>query len=232
MSPSDLMIFPPQLTGERSRTILNRQKVEIRMKKVTRTSMPSYFVLPSCFVTAVAAAVILATLPWIAAPQSARAHEFSRESVTIAHPWARATPPGARVGAAYLEIKASQKSGDKLIGARADGIASRVEIHTHEADGDVVKMRELASLDIAPGSSVVFSPAGHHLMLIDLVKPLEEGDLIKFALVFEKAGAIEVEATVEPIGAKGPHGMDHQPGQGPGEHSGHDMQHGTGDHKH
>jgi hypothetical protein len=29
--------------------------------------------------------------------------------------------------------------------------------------------------------------------------------------VFEKAGEIEVEATVEPVGATGPHGFDRQP---------------------
>lgn len=197
------------------------------MSHVFRSSLAAQIVMASI------AILVLAGLAPQLGMQSAHAHEFSKSTVTISHPWARATPPGARVGAAYLEIKASQKSGDKLIGARADGIAGRVEIHTHEAEGDVVKMREIASLAIAPNSSVVFSPAGHHLMLFDLVKPLEEGDLIKFALVFEKAGVIEVEATVEPIGAKGPHGMDHQPGNGPGEHSGHDMQpRSQHDHKH
>jgi hypothetical protein len=33
-------------------------------------------------------------------------------------------------------------------------------------------------------------------------------------LVFEKAGEIEVEASVEPIGATGPHGFDAQPKTG------------------
>lgn len=168
-------------------------------------------------------AVITAALVFVAQPSPVWAHEFSNKSVTVAHPWARATPPGARVGVAYLEIKASPKAGDKLIGARAEGIAGRVEIHTHEQDGDVMKMKQIASLAVEPGTSVVLTPAGHHLMLMDLVKPLEEGDLIKIALIFEKAGEIQVEATVEPIGAKGPHGMDHQPGHAPADHSGHEM---------
>mgnify|MGYP001229408708 CR=1 FL=1 len=172
-----------------------------------------------------AVALALAALFVFWGHQQAIAHEFTKGSVTIVHPWARATPPGASVGVAYLEIKAAKGAGDKLIGARADGIAGRVEIHTHERDGDVMKMRELGSLVIEPDKSVVFSPAGHHLMLIDLPKPLQEGDLIKFTLMFEKAGEIEVEATVEPIGAKGPHGMDHQPGHEPSDHSGHEHKH-------
>jgi hypothetical protein len=33
--------------------------------------------------------------------------------------------------------------------------------------------------------------------------------------VFEKAGEIEVEATIEPMGATGPHGFTHQPDSSP-----------------
>ncbi len=64
---------------------------------------------------------------------------------------------------------------------------------------------------IKGGKSVVLKPGGYHVMLLDLKKPLKEGDLLNFTLTFEKAGDIEVEATVEPIGAKGPHGFDSQP---------------------
>jgi periplasmic copper chaperone A len=68
---------------------------------------------------------------------------------------------------------------------------------------------------------------GDHVMLFDLKQPLKEGDLLKMTLIFEKAGPIEVEASIEPIGAKGPHGTDSQPTSGDekagkGEHSGHD----------
>ena len=33
------------------------------------------------------------------------AHEFSAKGVSVVHPWARATPGGATIGAAYLEIR-------------------------------------------------------------------------------------------------------------------------------
>jgi copper(I)-binding protein len=75
-------------------------------------------------------------------------------------------------------------------------------------------MRRVDALAIAGGKSVVLAPGGYHIMLTDLRQPLKEGDLLKLTLVFEKAGAIEVEATVEPVGAMGPHGFDHQPGAG------------------
>lgn len=149
--------------------------------------------------------------------QPALAHEFVGGGITVAHPWARATPKGAKVGAAYLEIKADAKAGDRLIGASSPA-AARAEIHTHAQEGDVVKMRPVDSVAIDAGTSLVLQPSGVHVMLMDLKAPLAEGDLLTLTLLFEKAGPIEVEATVEPIGAKGPHGFDHQPGH---DHSGH-----------
>jgi copper(I)-binding protein len=141
---------------------------------------------------------------------AATAHEFSSKGITVAHPWARATPGGVTVGGAYFEIKATAGKGDRLVGARS-AIAGSVEIHTHSIEQGVAKMRRIDGLAVKGGESVVLKPGGYHMMLMDLKKPLKEGDLLKLTLTFEKAGDIEVEATVEPIGAKGPHGFDSQP---------------------
>lgn len=151
---------------------------------------------------------------------SAAAHEVTKAGVTVAHPWVRATPGGATNGVAYLEIKLDQGATDRLISASSPA-AGRAEVHTHVMDGDVMRMRRVEVLELKTGS-VIFKPLGNHLMLMDLAAPLKEGDLVKLTLVFEKAGPIEVEATVEPIGANGPHGLEEQPETSPaGEHSGH-----------
>jgi periplasmic copper chaperone A len=149
---------------------------------------------------------------------TAQAHEISKLGVTVAHPWARATPGGATNGAAYLEIKAEPGVNDRLVSVQSP-ISGRVELHTHIMDGSVMRMRRIDDVALLAGGSVVLKPSGAHVMLFDLKQPLKEGELIKLTLMFEKAGAIEVDATVEPIGAAGPHGMDHQPGHGSsGEH--------------
>lgn len=150
------------------------------------------------------------------------AHEATKAGVTVAHPWVRATPGGATVGAAYLEIKSADGTTDRLIGASSP-VAGKVEVHTHLNEGGVMKMRRVDAIALKPGASHLLQPSGDHIMLMDLKGPLKEGDLVGLTLNFEKAGAITVEATVEPIGAKGPHGMDHQPG--------HEMPAGAG-HKH
>lgn len=137
-------------------------------------------------------------------------HEATKNGVTVAHAWARATPGGATVGAAYLEIKTDDKTTDKLVSVSTP-VAGRPEIHTHIMEGDVMKMRKVEAIALKPGESHVLKPMGDHLMLMDLKQPLKEGDLIKLTLTFEKAGALEIDATVEPAGATGPHGLDHQP---------------------
>jgi copper(I)-binding protein len=165
---------------------------------------------------------VLAASACAAIGTSASAHEETKAGVTVAHPWVRATPGGATIGAAYLEIKTADGVQDRLIGASSPA-AGRAEIHTHIKDGDVMRMRKVDAIALKPLASAILRPSGDHVMLLDLKAPLKAGDLVKLTLIFEKAGPIDVEVSVEPIGAMGPHGMDAQPVDA---HAGH------GEHKH
>jgi hypothetical protein len=185
-----------------------REKNSARLREALQQPKPassSFLTLPRL----IGGAILVVALLLIAIG-AATAHEFSSKDITVAHPWARATPGGVTVGGAYFEIKAAAGKGDRLVGARS-AAAGSVEIHTHAIEQGIAKMRRIDGLAIKGGESVVLKPGGYHMMLVDLKKPLKEGDLLKFTLTFEKAGDIEVEATVEPIGAKGPHGFDSQP---------------------
>ena len=153
---------------------------------------------------------ILAGLAAALAPALAEAHEVTVKGVTVAHPWARATPEGQKVGAAFAEIKTDKDTSDRLIGVSSP-IAANGEVHSMTMEGDVMKMRRLDGIDLKPGQSLVLKPMADHIMLLGLKEPLKEGDLVKLTLTFEKAGPIEVEGTVEAPGAKGPHGLDGQP---------------------
>lgn len=144
----------------------------------------------------------------------ASAHEFAAKGVTVAHPWVRATPPGATVTAAYLEIKGAKGVSDRLKTASAPGIG-RVELHATTFRQGIASMSAVDSIAVPAGQAVVLGPTGLHLMLLDVAQPLKEGEALKMTLDFEKAGPIEIEASIEPPGAKGPHGFDHQPGHEP-----------------
>ncbi len=142
-------------------------------------------------------------LALIAAPTPAFAHDYTVGSLRIDHPWSRATPKGASVAAGYLVIENKGSVPDRLVGG-SSAIADRFEIHEMKIDGGVMKMRPLTrGLEIAPGESVKLAPGGSHLMFVNLKEPPVEGKRFKATLVFEKAGAVEIEFAVEKIGTTG-----------------------------
>lgn len=132
---------------------------------------------------------------------AASAHEYKIGSLEIIHPWSRATPKGASVGAGYMKITNSGTTADRLIGGTS-AVASRFEVHEMKMDGGVMKMRPVAGgLEIKPGETVELGPdAPFHIMLVGLKQPLEQGQRIKGTLTFEKAGSVDVEYVVESIG--------------------------------
>lgn len=133
-------------------------------------------------------------------PAAALAQEFKTGDIVVVAPWARATPGGAKVGGAYLELRAAPGAGDRLVSASSPA-ASAVEIHEHINDGGVMKMRRIDGLTVPGGASVMMKPGGHHLMLMDLKQSLKQGDKLQLTLTFEKAGTLVVEGPVAPLGA-------------------------------
>jgi len=129
------------------------------------------------------------------------AHSFKKGDISIDHPWTRATPDGATVGAGYLKITNNGKEADKLTGGTFDG-AETVEMHEMKMTGDTMIMRQLKDgLEIKAGETVEFAPMSFHLMFLGLKKSIAEGDDVKGTLIFEKAGAVDVTYKVEPFGA-------------------------------
>ncbi len=137
----------------------------------------------------------------------------------VVQAWARATPGGAKVGAAFLEIQGAPDGDDKLLAASTP-IAGAVELHDHIKDGGIMRMRRIEAIPVPAGKTVTLKPGGLHLMLLELKAPLVAGDAFDLTLTFEKSGTIKVTAPVQKIGAmtgpeagSGP-GSDH--GSGPG----------------
>jgi uncharacterized protein YcnI/copper(I)-binding protein len=127
---------------------------------------------------------------------------FQVGSLKISNPWTRATPGGATVAAGYVTIANTGTDTDRLIGGSFP-VSARVEVHDMTMTDGVMKMRELADgLEIKPGATVTLAPGGLHLMMMDLKQPVEVGAPIKAQLKFEKAGPVDVEFTVSPIGSQ------------------------------
>lgn len=140
---------------------------------------------------------ILAAVAALGFALPALAHDYGKDGLRIDHPAIPAPLSRASTAAGYFTISNSGPEADRLLGVEA-GVSRRVEVHTteHGSDG-TAKMVHVEALEIPAGGSVTFEPGSYHVMFIALTEALKEGSRIPGALIFEKAGKIEVEFAIE-----------------------------------
>jgi periplasmic copper chaperone A len=132
---------------------------------------------------------------------SAMATDYKAGSLAISGPWSRATPEGAQTAIGYMTIRNNGTTTDRLIGGSFD-VAETFELHSMVMENGIAKMRELKDVEIKPGQTIEFKPGGSHVMFVNLKRPLSKGEHIKGTLIFEHAGTVQVEYSVEGIGAQ------------------------------
>ena len=129
--------------------------------------------------------------------------------LTVKEPWVRATVPQQTATGAFMQITAPKAA--RLVEARSS-VAGLVQIHEMSMSDNVMRMREVAGIDLPAGKAVELKPGGYHVMLMDLKAPIAEGQVVPLTLVVEHADKkrenVEVKATARPLGATGdmPHG--------------------------
>ena len=153
--------------------------------------------------------------------------------ITINDAYARVASPMAQSGAAFMGIQNSGAEDDRLVAARSD-VAQQVELHTHIADGDVMRMVEVEEgFEIPAGTTHMLERGGHHVMFMGLNRKLAHGDEVAVTLVFENAGEMDViipvdlernDVTGEMGGMKIEHDHSHDEGDMKMEHD-HDHDH-------
>ena len=130
------------------------------------------------------AALSLSTLPALA-------------EINIEDPYARASSPAARVGAAFMVIGNSGDEDDRLISAATDA-AQRVELHTHVITDGVAKMMEVEEGFVVPAhGEVLLQRGGYHVMMMGLNAPFVQGETITLNLMFEVAGEVPIVVTID-----------------------------------
>lgn len=123
--------------------------------------------------------------------------------VTVKDAWVRATVPQQKATGAFMELTSSQNA--RLVEAKSP-VAGVVQIHEMKMEKDVMKMREIKGLDLPAGKPVELSPGGYHVMLMELKRPLAEGETVPLTLVVESGGkreSVEVKASVRALTASG-----------------------------
>jgi periplasmic copper chaperone A len=133
---------------------------------------------------------------------AASAHEYALKSLKIDHPFARATPPGAKTGGVFVTVENTGSQSDRLMSVSSP-VAGVAELHEMSVDAGVMRMRGVAALEVKPGETLQLKPGGYHVMLSELRQPLKVGDRFPMTLKFQNAGVVEVSVWVEEMGAGG-----------------------------
>ena len=130
----------------------------------------------------------------LAGPATA-ANSYIKGFLQVHTAWTRVTPAGSDVAAGYLDIRNTGKLPDRLVAASTPA-AERVELHVMSHEAGVMKMREVAGLDVPAHKTLALHPGGAHLMLVGPRKNFAKGQRIPLVLRFERGGDVHVELEV------------------------------------
>ena len=142
--------------------------------------------------------LLTATLIALALPAAAQ--------VAVTEPWVRGTVPGQKATGAFMQLKSPT---DTALVAVTSPAAKIAEVHSMKMEGGVMKMNAVDKLAVPAGQAVELKPGGYHVMLVDLVAPLKDGETVPLKLTFiDKAGkkeTVDVKAVVRPLAAGSSH---------------------------
>ena len=141
---------------------------------------------------------------------------LAQAQVVVANAWVRATVPQQKSTGAFLQIKSPTDVKLISVSTPSAGVA---EVHEMAMDGDVMRMRPVASLAVPAGKLVELKPGGYHVMLMDLKGPLKTGDAVVLTLVFEGADKSRSTVSVQAPARTGPVADANDPHAGHGDHN-------------
>jgi len=128
------------------------------------------------------------------------------DAVRIENPMSRPSPLVGGTGAAYMTLVNPTDTADRMV-AVSSPAAKVGEMHETVNDDGVMRMiPQPDGFEIPAKSMVELKPGGKHIMLIDLVAPLEIGQEFELTLTFEHAG--EMTFTVPVMDMTGMPAMD------------------------
>ena len=125
---------------------------------------------------------------------------FAQANVSVKDAWVRATVPAQKATGAFMQLQAARDS--KFVSASSP-LTPNVEVHEMAMQGDVMRMRQVQSVDLPAGQLVELKPGGYHIMLLNLKAQVKEGESVPFTLVFEgkdgKRETVEIKAPVKAL---------------------------------
>ena len=112
-------------------------------------------------------------------------------NVRVSESFVRAAPAG-RGAAVYMSL---QGGPDRLVGVTSDA-AGQVELRETIVENGAMSTRPVGGMLINPGVATRLAPGGLHIMLLNLKRPLKDGESINVTLIFERAAKATVPVPV------------------------------------
>ena len=125
------------------------------------------------------------------------------QEIIVEDAWIRGVPHSAKTTAAFMSIENTGPEEKVLKSVTAD-VAEMLQIHTMEQVGEVMKMKKINELRIPANGKTVLAPKGYHIMLIGLLRPIDEGDTIPLSLSFADGTTVGVNVIVRKWGKMAP----------------------------
>lgn len=126
------------------------------------------------------------------------------KDVVVEDAWSRASISVNRPSAAFMTVRNTGEDPVTLTSLETP-LAMKSTIHETQIDANgVISMRLSGEILIAPGNSVTLKPGGLHVMLMNLQKPMKQGDAFSLTLNFRDGGQVTVDVPILSIGARGP----------------------------
>lgn len=105
---------------------------------------------------------------------------------------ARDTKPGTNNSAIFMDIKNASNADIKLVGAHSS-VCKSTEIHTHKMENGMMAMVKIDDAVIPKKGETKLAPGGLHIMLMDLNKPVKDGDKVDLELKFSNGEVIKLD---------------------------------------
>ena len=126
------------------------------------------------------------------------------EDVVIEGAWSRASIGTSRPGVAYMTRRNTGDAPVAVTGLRTDhAMMPMIHASTTDAQG-VTRMSHMEQVEIAAGEAVALEPGGLHVMLMDLQRPMVEGESFTLSLILAGGEEITVEVPIRSMAARGP----------------------------
>lgn len=138
------------------------------------------------FVAFVVAGIVASLSTLNAATQTTNDIEITDAFVQI-------VPHSTKSAAAFLTITNNTDQDIALLSAQST-ISKNTELHQHiHQDNGVMQMVQVPQILIKSHSSTALAPGGYHIMFINLLKPLTQGQKVSLSLHFNNDTVIELE---------------------------------------